>query len=659
MDARQVRTKEDAKCIVEERGLSHVKLGVTDIDGIMRGKYVSRSKFFSILEKGMSFCDVVLGWDSNDQLYDNVTYTGWHTAYPDAPVRIVPESCRDLPVEGDMLFFLAEFDEASRGDLSARPVAARARARRGRWATRSNPPSSSNSSSSRRRRARCARRAIATSSRSRPAISAIRCCAPRCMRISTPSSCANATRWACRSRACTPRPARASSRPRSHIRRRSRPPTGQRCSRPSPRCSRKSAAGWRASWPNGHRAGRARAAICTCRSSTARAKASSTTPRSRTRMSDMMRWFVGGQQALMPELLAMVASTVNSYRRLIPGFWAPTEASWGVENRTCALRVIPGSRVEPARRVPDRGRRHQSLRRARRRHRLGALRHREQDRAGRARRRQRLCAEISEETRLAAHIDRGGRAAQAIESRARALRRRLRRALRRDARMGGARVPPRHHGLGARPLFRDHLTARANTRTRLQGAAMAEIICVSPIDGREVARRKTASGAEIEAGASPRARGATPLGGGAARRTHRGRDARRRGARRDERGCRLRARPADGSAHPLWRRVPRRRGASAPHGVDRTGRARPDRARGEGGLSPHDQARAARPRPRHRALELPLSHRRQLDRAGADRRQRGDLEACGADDPRRRALPAGVRSGGPAEGPVHASRAEP
>jgi glutamine synthetase len=38
----------------------------------------------------MGFCDVVLGWDSNDQLYDNVTYTGWHTAYPDANVRILP-----------------------------------------------------------------------------------------------------------------------------------------------------------------------------------------------------------------------------------------------------------------------------------------------------------------------------------------------------------------------------------------------------------------------------------------------------------------------------------------------------------------------------------------------------------------------------------------
>jgi glutamine synthetase len=60
-------------------------------------------------------------------------------------------------------------------------------------------------------------------------------------------------------------------------------------------------------------------------------------------MSERMRWFVGGQQRLMPELLAMVAPTVNSFSRLVPGFWAPTSATWGYENRTCALRVIGGS----------------------------------------------------------------------------------------------------------------------------------------------------------------------------------------------------------------------------------------------------------------------------------------------------------------------------
>ncbi len=89
--------------------LPHVKVGVFDIDGIMRGKYMSREKFLSALESGFGFCDVVLGWDCQDQLYDNVKYTGWHTGYPDAPVRVLPESCRPLPFEDGGLFFLGEF----------------------------------------------------------------------------------------------------------------------------------------------------------------------------------------------------------------------------------------------------------------------------------------------------------------------------------------------------------------------------------------------------------------------------------------------------------------------------------------------------------------------------------------------------------------------
>jgi glutamine synthetase len=59
-------------------------------------------------------------------------------------------------------------------------------------------------------------------------------------------------------------------------------------------------------------------------------------------MSPTMRQFVAGQVRYLPELLSLVCSTINSYRRLVPGMWAPTASSWGVENRTTAIRVIPG-----------------------------------------------------------------------------------------------------------------------------------------------------------------------------------------------------------------------------------------------------------------------------------------------------------------------------
>ena len=50
MEPRQVRSAADARAIVEARKLPHVKVGVFDIDGIMRGKYMSRDKFVSALE---------------------------------------------------------------------------------------------------------------------------------------------------------------------------------------------------------------------------------------------------------------------------------------------------------------------------------------------------------------------------------------------------------------------------------------------------------------------------------------------------------------------------------------------------------------------------------------------------------------------------------
>jgi glutamine synthetase len=98
---------------IRDRQIEHIKVGVFDGDGILRGKYLRREKFLAALEKGIGFCDVVLGWDSNDQLFDNVKFTGWHTAYPDAAVRLLPETRRDIPFEPKTLLVLGEFAGAA------------------------------------------------------------------------------------------------------------------------------------------------------------------------------------------------------------------------------------------------------------------------------------------------------------------------------------------------------------------------------------------------------------------------------------------------------------------------------------------------------------------------------------------------------------------
>jgi len=92
LKTREVRTIDDARQIVRERELDYIKVGLFDIDGVMRGKYMQRDKFLSALEEGFGFCDVVLGLDSNDQLYDNVSVTGWHTGYGDAKSEFRPKS---------------------------------------------------------------------------------------------------------------------------------------------------------------------------------------------------------------------------------------------------------------------------------------------------------------------------------------------------------------------------------------------------------------------------------------------------------------------------------------------------------------------------------------------------------------------------------------
>lgn len=99
---------------------SRVKIAVADIDGILRGKMIHKKKFLDAVEYGFGFCDVIFGWDSSDRAYDNGKLTGWHTGYPDATARIDLSTYRTIPWDEHVPFFLADFS-SEQNDLAACP----------------------------------------------------------------------------------------------------------------------------------------------------------------------------------------------------------------------------------------------------------------------------------------------------------------------------------------------------------------------------------------------------------------------------------------------------------------------------------------------------------------------------------------------------------
>ncbi|RNC79353.1 MAG: glutamine synthetase [Balneola sp.] len=109
-------TKQQIEQLLENSSHQSVKFAVTDIDGVLRGKLISKEKFLNALDKGVGFCNVIFGWDMNDEVYDNSEVSGWHTGYPDSFALIDPSTIRNIPWEEGKLFFLADFSESN--DLS-------------------------------------------------------------------------------------------------------------------------------------------------------------------------------------------------------------------------------------------------------------------------------------------------------------------------------------------------------------------------------------------------------------------------------------------------------------------------------------------------------------------------------------------------------------
>jgi len=70
-------------------------------------------------------------------------------------------------------------------------------------------------------------------------------------------------------------------------------------------------------------------------------------------MSEVGRQFIAGQIAHLRELSLLFAPNINSYKRYVPGSFAPTAIRWGRDNRTCALRLVGrGAGLRLENRVP-------------------------------------------------------------------------------------------------------------------------------------------------------------------------------------------------------------------------------------------------------------------------------------------------------------------
>ena len=104
-----------------EQNTQKVKVAITDMDGVLRGKMMSFEKFTSIAEKGFGFCNVVFGWDAGDVAYDNNQYTGWHSGYPDAMAVVDINTFRQIPWDNNTPFFLADFKDDKGNDLNVCP----------------------------------------------------------------------------------------------------------------------------------------------------------------------------------------------------------------------------------------------------------------------------------------------------------------------------------------------------------------------------------------------------------------------------------------------------------------------------------------------------------------------------------------------------------
>ncbi|HET6500312.1 MAG TPA: glutamine synthetase family protein [Amycolatopsis sp.] len=117
--------RELIKDFVERNGIHTFKIGAVDLDGLWRGKRVSSDYFVeSVHRSGTFICNILFGWDLQDEPVQNLAYTGWHTGYPDINLRPDLATLAPVPWEPGTASVICDvFERDGRPlDLSPRTV---------------------------------------------------------------------------------------------------------------------------------------------------------------------------------------------------------------------------------------------------------------------------------------------------------------------------------------------------------------------------------------------------------------------------------------------------------------------------------------------------------------------------------------------------------
>lgn len=343
MDIHQAKTAQDVEKILAKKNPQAIQVGLFDLNGILRGKYISVQKFLGALKNGFGFCDVVLSSDCDDQLIDGMKISGWQTGYPDAPVVIDPTSGRILPYIGvETPIFLAEFSGYASG-LCPRSLLKKVikKAQSMGYFPFGGMEFEFTVFAEDRESVREKNyKNLETLTPGNFGYSLLRSGATCdfyhglmdwCHKLEMPLEGFHTE--------IGPGVLETALQATDGLRAADNAAlfkTTAKIYAQQMGCM----ASFMAKWNENIQGQSGHIHLSLKDSKGNNVFFADENPH---QMSQVMQHFLAGQQALMPYLLPMVAPNVNSFVRLQPGFWAPTAAAWGVDNRTCALRVIAGS----------------------------------------------------------------------------------------------------------------------------------------------------------------------------------------------------------------------------------------------------------------------------------------------------------------------------